>query len=335
MKRLVLSLLISCLPLWFFAQSISVNAEMDSACIWIGEQTKFTLSAIQPKDKQVVFPLFSDSIVNGLEIVDYCKKDTVLLPSGEIKVSESYVVTSFDSAMIFVPNMPVVDGNDTFFTNPLVLKVLSVPIDTTQHAIADIKNVVKPPFDWISFLTITAIVVLSVIVILMIIFIIRWYKKKFKKEDSECQEIVDNRPAHVIAYEQLELLRQKQLWQKSLFKEYYTDLTDILRQYIDKRFNISAMEMSSEDLIGEFKSHKDLNANKELMTLLRSILSISDLVKFAKWVPLPDENSLAFNSVTKFIDISKQEEVADKESDVTGNVDAVNSNDDSNKVSVE
>ena len=74
MKRLVLSLLISCLPLWFFAQSISVNAEMDSACIWIGEQTKFTLSAIQPKDKQVVFPLFSDSIVNGLEIVDYCKK---------------------------------------------------------------------------------------------------------------------------------------------------------------------------------------------------------------------------------------------------------------------
>ena len=136
MKRLVLSLLISCLPLWFFAQSISVNAEMDSACIWIGEQTKFKLSAIQPKDKQVVFPLFSDSIVNGLEIVDYCKKDTVLLPSGEIKVSESYVVTSFDSAMIFVPNMPVVDGNDTFFTNPLVLKVLSVPIDTTQHAIA-------------------------------------------------------------------------------------------------------------------------------------------------------------------------------------------------------
>ena len=95
------------------------------------------------------------------------------------------------------------------------------------------------------------------------------------------------------------------------------------------------MEMSSEDLIGEFKSHKDLNANKELMTLLRSILSISDLVKFAKWVPLPDENSLAFNNVTKFIDISKQEEVADKESDVTGNVDAVNSNDDSNKVSVE
>lgn len=335
MKRLVLSLLISCLPFWFFAQSISVNAEMDSACIWIGEQTKFTLSAIQPKDKQVVFPLFSDSIVNGLEIVDYCKKDTVLLPSGEIKVSESYVVTSFDSAMIFVPNMPIVDGNDTFFTNPLVLKVLSVPIDTTQHAIADIKNVVKPPFDWISFLTITAIVVLSVIVILMIIFIIRWYKKKFKKEYSECQEIVDNRPAHVIAYEQLELLRQKQLWQKSLFKEYYTDLTDILRQYIDKRFNISAMEMSSEDLIGEFKSHKDLNANKELMTLLRSILSISDLVKFAKWVPLPDENSLAFNNVTKFIDISKQEEVADKESDVTGNVDAVNSNDDSNKVSVE
>ena len=106
----------------------------------------------------------------------------------------------------------------------------------------------------------------------MIIFIIRWYKKKFKKEDSECQEIVDNRPAHVIAYEQLELLRQKQLWQKSLFKEYYTDLTDILRQYIDKRFNISAMEMSSEDLIGEFKSHKDLNSNKELMSEIKRMI---------------------------------------------------------------
>ena len=112
MKRIVFFLFVACLPLYLFAQSVSVNAEMDSVNIWIGEQTKFTISAIQPNNKVLNFPLFSDSIVDGLEIVEQCKRDTVVLPSGDIKVSDSYVVTAFDSALILVPKLVITDEND-------------------------------------------------------------------------------------------------------------------------------------------------------------------------------------------------------------------------------
>ena len=331
MKRIVFFLFVACLPLYLFAQSVSVNAEMDSVNIWIGEQTKFTISAIQPNNKVLNFPLFSDSIVDGLEIVEQCKRDTVVLPSGDIKVSDSYVVTAFDSALILVPKLVITDENDSFFTNPVALKVFSVPVDSTQQAIADIKNVVKPPFDWITFLTFTAIVVLVIIIAVLIFFIVRYYRRKKKDKNDAPEVVVDNRPAHVIALEQLETLRQKQLWQKSMFKEYFTELTDILRRYIDNRFGISAMEMPSEDLVDEFKSRKDIESNKELLKLLKSILSLSDLVKFAKWVPLPDENTSAFSDVLKFIDLSKQEEeIIDNKENTTSDDASVTNEDKSN-----
>lgn len=303
------------MPVCLKAQSVSVSAEMDSVNIWIGQQTKFTISAIQPENKVLSFPVFSDTIVSGLEIVGQCKRDTAVLSTGDIKVSDSYVVTAFDSALILVPGQAVSDENDTFFTNPVALKVYSVPVDTTQQAIADIKNIVKPPFDWIGFLTISAIIVLSILVILLIVFLVRWYRRKCKTDKTDNQQVVvDNRPAYVIALEQMEILRQKQLWQKSMYKEYFTELSDILRQYINRRFSIPAMEMSSEDLLACFKSQNETGSNKELINLLRSILSLSDLVKFAKWTPIPDENTSVFNDVLKFIDLSKQDvESVDKQ----------------------
>lgn len=316
MKRIFFFLFILfSLPVCLTAQSVSVAAEIDSVNIWIGQQTKFTISAIQPKTKVLSFPMFSDTIVSGLEIVGQCKRDTAVLSTGDIKVSDSYVVTAFDSALILVPGQAVSDENDTFFTNPVALKVYSVPVDTTQQAIADIKNIVKPPFDWIGFLTIAAIIVLSVLVVVLVVFIVCWYKRKYKADKTDNQQVVvDNRPAHVIALEQMETLRQKQLWQKSMYKEYFTELSDILRQYINRRFSVSAMEMSSEDLLASFKSLNEIGCNKELLDLLRSILSLSDLVKFAKWTPIPDENTSVFNDVLKFIDLSKQEvESVDKQ----------------------
>ena len=90
------------------------------------------------------------------------------------------------------------------------------------------------------------------------------------------------------------------------------------------------MEMPSEDLVDEFKSRKDIESNKELLKLLKSILSLSDLVKFAKWVPLPDENTSAFSDVLKFIDLSKQEEIIDNKENTTSDDASVTNEDKSN-----
>lgn len=300
-------LLTSAIPTW--AETVSVSAKVDSLVLMIGEQAKVSIEAIQPEKRVLQFPVFSDTVVTGLELVSTLKPDTMPLGDGMIHVRADYVVTAFDSALIYMSGFPVVDGEETLYTNPLTLKILDMPVDTTQQAITDIKGVYDPPFDWMRFWTIVGYVLLALIVAIAVVYIIiRLKKRKSTIGETEKPEYIDPRSAYDIAIEELEQLRQKKLWQTDRYKEYYTELTDIVRRYIHHRYGIGAMEQASEDLLAEFRINKELRDKKQEISLLTSVLKLADLVKFAKWIPLADENDKAFTQTKEFIELTKDTE---------------------------
>lgn len=293
-----------------FANRIEVKASFDSMAIFIGQQTTLTIEAIQPRSEELQFPIFSDVIDGKIELVETIAPDTVILENEIIKVSNRYKATAFDSTLAYIPYFQVINGTDTILTNSVTLKVLDMPVDSTQQAIADIKDIYKPPFDWMRLLTIIAICILSAAIIAAIVFLVIKLRKK-KTDNAEPQEIIDPRTAYEIAMTNLQNLEQKELWQAGMNKEYHTELTDIVKQYVSSRFEINAVEQSTDDLLTYFKTDRTLRDMKSEITLLGSILQLADLVKFAKFTPIASDNERSLKDAYRFVEQTKAEEKPD------------------------
>ena len=142
---------------------VVVSADIDSVQMFIGQQAKLSIQAIQPQDYTLQFPVFSDTVVSNLELVSTLKPDTVLLDNERLQVTNSYIVTSFDSALVYISGFDVLAGEDVYTTNPLSIKIVDMPIDTTQQAITDIKDVYNPPIDWMFYFTIVGSILLAIL----------------------------------------------------------------------------------------------------------------------------------------------------------------------------
>lgn len=302
-KLIILSIIFGALSL---SAQVVVSASIDSVQMFIGQQAKLSIQAVQPQDDILQFPIFSDIVVKDLELVSTLKPDTQILENSMLQVTNSYIVTAFDSALVYMPGFEIKRNEEVYLTNPLSIKIVDMPIDTTQQAITDIKDIYNPPIDWMFYITIVCCVILVIFVLLLAYYLINKYLKSRNK--NEQQEIipVDPRKAHEIAYDELASLRQKQLWQSQQFKLYYTELTEILRRYISNRYAIEAMEQTSDEILSAFKQDKELREKKDEIKLLFDVLQLADLVKFAKWQPLPDECERSFHQVEQFVDNTKE-----------------------------
>lgn len=285
------------------AQPTTVSATMDSTILLVGEQTRLTFTVAQMRDRQVCAPVFSDTIVSGLEIVERLPLDTQLADDGLLLVSQSYVLTSFDSALYFIDAQPFVDGADTLYSNPLSLKVVSIPVDTAQHAIADIKSVYAPPFDWPLFWLIV-LITLGVAALAVIGFFVYRYVKRHAAPSAEVAEPQDLRPAHEIALERLDVIKAEKLWQQNRAKEYHTQLTDVVRDYIARRFGICAVEQTSAEILAGIQPA--LSGQKTVYADLKTLLTTSDLVKFAKYKPLVSEDEKSLALAYQFVEATKE-----------------------------
>ena len=285
------------------AQPTTVSATMDSTILLVGEQTRLTFTVAQMRDRQVCAPVFSDTIVSGLEIVERLPLDTQLADDGLLLVSQSYVLTSFDSALYFIDAQPFVDGADTLYSNPLSLKVVSIPVDTAQHAIADIKPVYAPPFDWPLFWLIV-LITLGVVALAVIGFFVYRYVKRHAAPSAEGAEPQDLRPAHEIALERLDVIKAEKLWQQNRAKEYHTQLTDVVRDYIARRFGICAVEQTSAEILAGIQP--ELSGQKTVYADLKTLLTTSDLVKFAKYKPLVSEDEKSLALAYQFVEATKE-----------------------------
>lgn len=280
------------------AQNLTVGARIDSTVIVIGGQTTLIFEINQVPGKKVITPLFSDTIIGALEIVESPKADTTKADNGNILIKQRYVVTSFEDSLLYIPPYPFVLNGDTVWSKSLSLKVVQpFQIDTTKNEIADIKPVMDPPFNWKAVWRIIAIVLLIVIIGILIYILVRKLIQKKPIFESATPEPV--LPPHVVALAQLDRIRNEKAWQQNRTKQFHTDITDVLRIYIEKVYNVPCMEMTSDEIISNL--HHLKFENKTVYTALMQILQLADLVKFAKWDAAPDEHEKSLTNAFLFV----------------------------------
>ncbi len=320
LKNILLLALLCCTSFPLFAQKTTVRATIQPSDILIGEQAIINVEAIAPKGRNIMFQIYPDTLIKGVEVLEMLKPDTVM--TEVMTISQKYVVTSFDSTLYHIPHMMVIDGTDTLLTNDFGLKV-SAPqlsdstlayleklknnetdsIDFEKLQLNDIKDIQSQPFvlmDFLEELLIPLLLVLLLAIIALVVYFILRKKKMgyFFKPKVEL-------PPHVAALQQLDKLKASKIWQRGQEKEYYTELTDILRGYIDRRFGIDAPEMISEDIISAVHLATDTRSATDG---LAQILRLADMVKFAKYVPFADENDLSLVNAYLFVNQTKMEE---------------------------
>ncbi len=293
------------------AQSISVSARIDSALIWIGSQTRLTFEISQQPNQKVITPLFSDTIVSGLEIVEPLKNDTVKSPDGQVVISQHYTVTSFVDSLLYIPPYPFVLNGDTVWTKSLSLKVVQpFEIDTTANKFTDIKPVLVPKFYWKGLIKTVLLILAILLIIIALYFVIRRYIQKKPLLPAPSPESL--LPPYVVAIKKLNSIKQQKLWQQNRSKEFHTELTDVVREYIERTFEIPSLEMTSDEIISHL-NHLKFESSSAYKALIQ-ILQLADLVKFAKWNPLPDEHELSLSNSFLFVEQTKiDEQVSDNE----------------------
>lgn len=280
------------------AQDFSVQATIDSTFLFIGEQTAVTFEIDQPVDDKINVPLFSDTIVSGIELVERLKIDTIQTESNRVKVKHSFVVTSFDTALYYIPPFPFYnDKGDTVKSNALSLKVFTVDIssDSTEFQIADIKPIYAPPFNWKKFFMVLLYVLLGLLAVYGIYRLVLIYVRKKYDILKEPEVVI---PAHIMALDGLNRIKEEKIWQQGKYKAYYTELTDVIRTYISKRYDVNAMESTSDETLSLLKNFE---IERTTVSLLKSIFQLADLVKFAKWNPLPDECAKSLSEAYSFV----------------------------------
>lgn len=288
------------------AQKFTVSARLDSTVMMIGNQANLIFEVSQQPGQKISMPIFSDTIVGGLELVEPVRTDTSKSPDGLDVVTQRYLVTAFEDSLLFIPPFPFASGSDTVWSQSLSLKVIQpFQIDTASNQIADIKPVLDPKFDWMGLFKLILVILVAIAVLVIGFILIRKYimkKPVFEKTEPEVKL-----PAHVVALSKLDKIKQEKPWQHNRPKEYHTELTDVLREYIERLFNIKSMEMTSGEILAGLEVIR--NSHVSAYQGLKQILQLADLVKFAKWNATPDEHELSLINAYLFVNQTKVEEV--------------------------
>jgi len=287
-----------------FAQKITVNARLDSTVMWIGNQAHLSFEVTQQPKQKVIMPFISDSIVKGLDLVEPAKVDTIKSANGSVKVTQHYLVTAFKDSILNIRSFPFVVDGDTVWSQQLSIKIIQpFKVDTAASSVADIKSVYEPKFDWVALIQIIllVLVILALLVVLFIYIRKYWQKKPIFEKSPE-----PTLPPYIIALNQLDKIKADKAWKQGRTKEYHTELTDVIREYIELVFSIKTMEMTSEEILHQFSAMR--KEDKTTYLSLQQILLLADLVKFAKWNPLLEEHELSLKNAYLFVNQTKKTE---------------------------
>jgi hypothetical protein len=284
-----------------FAQEIKANAEFDSTQILIGDQIKFRISIDQPIDAVFKIPAFTDKLADKIEVLKVFMPDTVK-QGNQLKVTYEYLVTSFDSGVYKLPaiNIPFAVGivKDTIRVTPAVLTVLPMVTDTITQ-VKDIKAPLNTPLNFAELWPYIAGFLLLIVIVVVAIYFAK------RRKDGSVPLLVNRRndPPHVLALQELDRLRAEKLWQNNMVKQYYVRLSETVRVYIERRFGIEALEMTTEEIV--FSLRNTIVEEPGSVEVLKSLLTLADLVKFAKASPLPNENEVSLLNAYQFVNNTK------------------------------
>ncbi len=285
---------------------VQVESTIDSIQILIGEQAHVTLNVSMKKGQKLEMPQFKRTqyITPGVEFVSDTRADTSDLDNDMIKVSKVYTLTSFDENLYYLPEMTVKVDGKPYKAKSLALKVLTIPVDTLHpEQFFPPKDVQNNPFQWAEWR-----LPFWLSIILIIMMTVALYLRKRLKDNKPIIakiKIIKKVLPHQKAMKEIERLKEERMTSSENNKEYYTRLTDTLRKYIEERFGFNAMEMTSSEIIDRLNSVDD----RKMIDELKELFSTADLVKFAKYSTLINENDANLMNAIAFINTTKIENV--------------------------
>ena len=307
-----MALVVAFVALPAFSQ-VTVSASIDSLQLLIGEQAHVKLEVSCPAQGELIMPTYPNRLLmEGIEILGEVKTDTQYLNKrSHMVVTQEYTVTSFDTAFYYIPPFEVLVDSVTYTSDPLALMVMSFDIDTTNvEAIFPIKEVMTRPITVVEALPMGG----SLLLLVAFCFLIPYLLKRYHDNKPILRRvtIAPKLPPYQVALQEMERIKSEKSWQRDDVKSFYTELTDTLREYMEGRFGFNAKEMTSDEII----AHLNQQPDKEWIGELRELFQMSDLVKFAKYQPLINENDMNLINAIDFINKTKVEAVVPAEPQV-------------------
>ena len=319
-------ILLACVCCLHAQSKVMVTAKLDSVNLLMGKLTTLSMEVVQDKGKPGGFRVFENAnkalgyvgvCGDSIELRTSYKTDTVDLGSGRIQINYQIPLQAFDSGTYRLPEFVYVSESDSARSNALTLNVVPVNV-TADDPIAGFAKVAEPEgsqfFDFVPDWLADYWWVILIVLLAVAAFI--WAMRRYKKEGTVLPKKPEPTP-YEVAITGLRKLKEKKLWEQGMEKEYFTDLTDILRIYLDKRFGINAMEMTTREIMDHLYN-SDVKDKRDYM---RQILNVADFVKFAKVRPLPADNIAAYDNAVKFVEetkpvpVEKPEEAGPKAAD--------------------
>ena len=281
----------------------SVKTTLSKDNILIGDRVGLTISVLAPESCKVTFPALSDSLMKGIELVNKPTLETVKLKNKQNEQILKLLITSFDSGSYQLPELKiaVADGNkiDTVLSKPITLIVNTIPRDEKVKDILDVKPPIEEP---ITFKEVAPWafggILLAALIFLLVIYLKR---RRENRPFSFLQKHID--PPHVVALKELEKIKQEKLYLSENHKYYYTRLIDTLRIYIEGRYEVNAMEQTTDEILFGLKEVGF--PVDEQYRQLQETLTLADLVKFAKYTPFVSDNENSLKFAFDFVEKTK------------------------------
>lgn len=284
---------------------VVVNAEIDNMQIVVGEQAKLSLEVVCDASQRVEMPPFEvgTEVLPNIEMLKVMPVDSTSLNAGKRKqYRQEYLITAWDSALYYLPPLPVMVDDSLYESKSLALKVHTVDVDTLHYdQFYDIKDIEPVPFspedwEWVTVGSVADVVLLLCFILLLVAIIIGTPLIRIRKRKPK-------EPAHQVALREIERIKTERAWANENAKEYYTRLTDTLRTYIRDRYGFNATEMTSAEIIERLTKEDNQGALNELNALFQT----ADLVKFAKYETQMNENDANLLTALEYVQQTKRE----------------------------
>jgi hypothetical protein len=320
MKAISSILVLFTLTIGLHGEDISINAKPEKPQILIGDQIHFVVSVTVPKTAKVRLSVARDTLTGKVLVLGLPVRDSIILANGNKTITDKYLITCYDSGSYIIHPFfaEISDGGITkSYTSNVSAIDVTVPTKAPSDTSKTIYDIIGPKKAPVTFMEILPWIIVAIVAVLIIWLLLRFLPgtklgKLINKEKPA-------EPAHLIAYRELGILRKEELWQKGEIKEYYSRLSDILRWYIDGRFGIQSPELTTDETVR--KLQRSGLVKNDILSIVKIILSDSDMVKFAKYVPDEEINKSSIDDATRFVDITRPvETIGESSEESTGSV---------------
>ncbi len=297
------------------AQNIEVKFYSDSSKYFVGDYISLNLEIKHPALYKIVLPSLKDSLKNA-EFIKLNTSEPKEIPNGVLS-KYSFIISKYDSGSVKIQPLRVelVDNKNNvkvYYTDSLQINVTTLQVDSKKEFL-DVKKPVKIGINWLFVFLVTLIIIL--VLTSLYLAYSYYHKRKLLKQGIIVEKKI---PPYEIAKNALKVLEEQKLWQKGEVKQYHTEITYIIRKYIEDEFNFPALENTSEEILEKFINFK---SPSKVLDNLREFFENADMVKFAKFSPMPTINEKMLVQANQLVDdFYSYNQIKDRQVDEVKNV---------------